>query len=357
MSDFFIPRFEKLTSQPEAEKLLKVFLTGRTVQSFLWIGPEGSGKKTHALALVRTLFCQEGPACEGCPTCKQVLNKTHPDLFWVHRDYFWSEDSKDEKKQEINVNTAKRLAEKLNQAPFSAPCKVAILPDADNMSDLAQDVLLKTLEEPPASSIIILIGKKTSAFRSTILSRCRPIRFASLSNQAVETILVQSHGWQTDSAHQAALESNGNLVLAMKAGDENWISFRKKVCEDFDKAFQGSDEIWLELGTEYDKWEPEFLGEEELTATQRKAKVHQAALQFYINLWSRRLAGEASIPTALSKLPAEQILRCFQKHQDMIETSNLGTKMIMDHLFLELKEGLKKGSVDDRSFMELSVQI
>jgi hypothetical protein len=357
MSDFVIPRFEKLTSQPEAEKLLKVFLTGRTVQSFLWIGPEGSGKKTHALALVRTLFCLDGPECQGCPTCKQVLNKTHPDLFWVHRDYFWSEDSKDEKKQEINVNTAKRLAEKLNQAPFSAPCKVAILPDADNMSDLAQDVLLKTLEEPPASSIIILIGEKTSAFRSTILSRCRPIRFASLSIQAVEAILVQSHGRQRDVAHQAALESNGNLVLAMKAGDENWVSFRIKVCEDFDKAFQGPDEIWLELGTEYDKWEPEFLGEEELTATQRKAKVHQAALQFYINLWSRRLAGEASIPTALSKLPAEQILRCLQKHQDMIETSNLGTKMIMDHLFLELKEGLKKGLVDHRSFMELSVQI
>ena len=356
MFDFVVPRLEQLTSQPEAEKLLKGFLAQRSVQSFLWVGPEGSGKKTHALALVRSLFCQEGPQCPGCATCKQVLNKTHPDLFWVHRDYFWSEESKDEKKQEINVNTAKRLAEKLNQAPFSAPFKVAILPEADNMSDVTQDVLLKTLEEPPANTLIILIGEKTSEFRSTILSRCRPIRFGALSTQTVETILVKNHGWEADTAHQAALESNGNLVLAMKAGDENWVSFRKKVCDDFDKALQGRDEVWLELDSEYDKWEPEFLGDEELTANQRKGQVHQAALQVYINLWFRRLVGGASIPRGLTNLAPDQILRCLQKHQDMIQT-NLGTKMIMDHLFLELKEGLKKGQVDGRSFMELSVQI
>jgi hypothetical protein len=356
MSDFVIPRLEQLNSQPEAEKLLKGFLAQHSVQSFLWVGPEGSGKKTHALALVRSLFCQEGPQCAGCATCKQVLNKTHPDLFWVHRDYFWSEESKDEKKQEINVNTAKRLAEKLNQAPFSAPFKVAILPEADNMSDVTQDVLLKTLEEPPANTLIILIGEKTSEFRSTILSRCRPIRFGALSTQTIENILVKSHGWEANTAYQAALESNGNLVLAMKAGDENWVSFRKKVCEDFDKALQGGDEVWLELGSEYDKWEPEFLGDEELTANQRKGQAHQAAFQVYINLWSLRLAGGASIPQGLTNLSPDQILRCLQKHQDMIQT-NLGTKMIMDHLFLELKEGFKNGRVDDRSFMELSVQV
>jgi hypothetical protein len=356
MSDFVVPRLEQLTSQPEAEKLLKGFLAGRAVQSFLWVGPEGSGKKMHALALVRTLFCQEGPQCAGCPTCKQVLNKTHPDLFWVSRDHFWSEDAKDEKKQGIVVGVAKNLTDKLNRAPFSAPCKVAVIPDADGLNQDAQNVLLKTLEEPPANTIIILVAEKTSEFLPTVLSRCRPIRFAALSTNAVETILTQSHGWPADKAHQAALESNGNLVMAVKAGDENWMSFRKKVSDDFDKALQASDAVSLGLASEYDQWEPEFLGEEELTATQRKGQVHQAALQVYINLWSRRMAGETSIPQGLTKLPPDQILRCLQKHQDMIQT-NLGTKMIMDHLFLELKDGFKKGRVDDRSFMELSVKV
>jgi hypothetical protein len=355
MSDFVIPRFEHLTSQHEAEKLLKGFLERRVVQSFLWIGPEGSGKKTHALALTRTLFCQEGSGCQGCPTCKQVLNKTHPDFFWVSRDHFWSEDSKDEKKQGIVVGVAKNLTDKLNRAPFLAPYKVAVIPDADSLNQDAQNVLLKTLEEPPAKTIIILIAEKTSEFLPTVLSRCRLIRFAALSSKTMETIMVTDHGWQKDAAHQAAIESNGNLILAMKASDENWISFRKKVCEDMDKSLRGPDEVWLGLVSEYDQWEPEFLGDEELTATQRKARVHQATLQVYINIWSRRLAGDV-IPTGLTNLPPEQILRCLQKHQDMIQT-NLGTKMIMDHLFLELKEGLKKGNMDNRSFMELSVRI
>jgi hypothetical protein len=357
MSDFAVPRLEQLTIQPDAEKLLKGFLASRSVQSFLWVGPEGSGKKTHALALTRSLFCQAGPDCPGCPTCRQVLSKNHPDLFWVHRDYFWTDKEDDKKKQGIVVSTAKRLAEKLNQAPLSAPMKVAVIPNADDLNKDAQDVLLKTLEEPPPNTLIILISEKPGEFLSTVLSRCRPIRFAALPDRIVENILIKNYGWQADLAHQAALESNGNLTLAMKLGNEIWSDFRKKVCEDFDKAIQGSDEIWLGLGNEYDKWEPDFLGDEEITASQRKDKVHQAALQFYINLWSRRFAGEEPIPTGLSRLPAEQVLRCLQKHQDMISTTNLGTKMIMDHLFLELKEGLKKGSVDDRSFMELSVQI
>jgi hypothetical protein len=356
MSEFAVPRLERLTSQPDAEKLLKGSLSGNLVQSLLWVGPEGVGKKTHALALIRSLFCQEGPDCPGCPICTQVLNKSHPDLFWVHRDYFWTDVEQDKKKQGIVASTARRLESKLNQAPLSAPLKVAVIPDADSLNDVAQNILLKTLEEPPANTLIILIAEKTSEFLPTVLSRCRPIRFAALSTRAVEDILVENHGWQADSAHQAALDSNGNLVLAMKLGDEIWVGFHKKVCEDLDKTFQGPDEVWLALGNEYDKWEPEFLGDEDITANQRKAQVHHAALQFYINLWSRRLMGEAPTPPGLSRLPVEQVLKCLQKHQDMIGT-NLGTKMIMDHLFLELRDGLKKGYIDDRSFMELSVQI
>src|ERR1041385_8672579 len=107
MSDgFVVPRIEKLDSQPEAQKLLKGLLTNRGVQTFLWTGPEGSGKKTHALALVRTLFCQEGLRCVGCAVCRQVLNKTHPDLFWLERE---------EGKNEISVE-ADRKSTRLNSS-------------------------------------------------------------------------------------------------------------------------------------------------------------------------------------------------------------------------------------------------
>jgi hypothetical protein len=326
------------------------------VQSFLWTGPEGAGKKTHALSLARSLFCQQGTSCFGCPSCKQVLAKTHPDLFWVDREHFWHDDPDEKKKKELTVKVALNLSEKLHRAPLSAPLKVAVIPDASEMNESAQNVLLKTLEEPPAKTLIILIAEKTGDFLATVLSRCRIVRFPALSTEAVETALVQGHGWDRKKAREAALGSNGNLVLALKSIDPNWMDFHDKVCADLDRVLQGSDDAWLKLVSEYDQWEPEFLGDAEITATQRKAKVTEAALQAYLGLWSRRLSNEAETPKSLSTLPADQVLKCLRKHQDMV-ASNLGTKMIMDHLFLELCEGFKTGAIDDRSFMELSVQI
>ena len=356
MKPMEMPSLENLESQPEVQKLLKKFIAKPGEQTFLWAGPEGSGKKSYALALVRALFCGEGPACAGCATCRQVLNKTHPDLFWVHRDFFWSEDPNDRKKQGIVVDVAKRLAEKLNQAPFSAPFKVAVVLDSESLNKDAQNVLLKTLEEPPANTVIILLAEKTGNFLPTVLSRCRLIRFPALSTDKVENILVQSYAWKRDEAKNAAQESNGNLALALKYGDGNWREFRDKVCADWDKVLQGPEEEWLALVGEYDKWEPEFLSEAERTATQRKAEVITAAFQVYLGLWSRRLSREVEIPPKLTSLPADVVLRCLQKHQDMILT-NLSAKMILDHLFLELREGFQKGEIPNQSFMEMAVKI
>jgi hypothetical protein len=296
---------------------------------------------------VRSLFCQEGPDCPGCATCKQVLSKTHPDFFWIERE---------EGKNEITVEVMRELDKKLSNAPFSAPVKVAVIAEANRMNANAQNSFLKTLEEPPANTLIILIAEKTSDFLPTVLSRCRMIRFHSLSTTVLEGLLTECYGWDKKEAQKAARESNGNLTLAMKFGDENWTLFRDKVCEDLDRVFQGPDEEWLALVGEYDQWEPDFLGDEEMTATQRKSQVLRAALQVYLGFWSRRLSGEVEIPAKLSYLPADQVLKSLQKHQDMIPVY-LGTKMIMDHLFLELRDGFKKGVLDNRSFMEMSVQI
>ena len=347
MAEFIVPRLEKLNSQPEVQKLLKGLLEHPGVQTFLWVGPEGSGKKTHVLAFVRSLFCQEGPDCPGCPTCRQVLSKSHPDFFWLARS---------EGKNDITVEATRELDRKLSNAPFSAPCKVAVVAEADYMNIDAQNAFLKTLEEPPAKSILILLSEKTGDFLPTVLSRCRQVRFPALPATTIAAILEKAYGWKKPEAQNAAQEANGNLTLALKLGDEAWAQFRDKVCSDFDRAFQGPDEEWLALVNEYDQWEPDFLEDVERTATQRKSEVLQSALQVYLGLWLRRLSGEVPVPGKLSSLPPEEILKCLQKHQDMIPRY-LNTKMILDHLFLELREGIKKGELSNPSFMEMSVQI
>lgn len=347
MAEFTVPRLERLHSQSDVQKLLKGLLENPGVQTFLWMGPEGSGKKTHVLALVRSLFCTDGPDCPGCATCKQVLAKSHPDFFWVGRP---------EGKNEITVETTRELDKKLSNAPFSAPCKVAVIAEADYMNFDAQNAFLKTLEEPPAKSFIILLAEKTGDFLPTVLSRCRLVRFPALPANMITSILEKDYGWKKTEAQNAAQEANGNLTLALKLGDEAWAQFRDKVCSDFDRTLQGPDEEWLALVNEYDQWEPDFLEDVERTATQRKSEVLQAALQVYLGLWSGRLSGEVKVPEKLTSLPPDAVLRCLQKHQDMIPMY-LNAKMILDHLFLELREGFKKGSILNQSFMELSVQI
>jgi len=357
VAEFVPPRLDKLETQPEVQKLLLGHLKNQKTQTFLWTGPEGSGKRTHAFALVRFLFCQEGPNCAGCATCKQVLNRSHLDFFWVHREHFWSKDEKDRKKGEVITDVIRHLQEKLNRAPLSAPLKVAVIENAEKMNENAQDAFLKTLEEPPEKTLIILLAEKTSRFKPTVLSRCQRIRFPALSPTAVATALIRGQGWEKVKAQRAAQEAEGNLALALKFGDPVWVEFHDKVCADMDRALQGGDEEWLNLVVEYDRWEPDFLGDEELTANQRKAKVLTEVFQTYLGLWSRRLAGTAEVPTKLRSLPADVVMACLQKYQDMVATTYLSPKMLLDHLFLELRDGFQKGILPNRPFSEMAVQI
>lgn len=354
MAEFVTPRLEKLHSQPEARKLLLTLKNRTGVQTFLWTGPKGVGKKTHALALARTLFCRQGEDCQGCPDCRQVLSKSHPDFYWVDRQHFWSDKEEDRKKQGIIVNTTKLLAQKLAQAPFSAPLKIAVIPNVGEMNDDAQNVLLKTLEEPPAHSLIILIDEEKGDLLPTVLSRCRPVRFAALPDKVLENLLVEGHGWEASEARKAAMNAQGSLTLALREADPQWREFRDKVEKDLDMVLSGPEEGWLALAGEYDQWEPDILDDRERTATQRKTQVLALAFEVWTGLWRKRIGGEAPLPPHWGGLPPADMLQSLSRHQEMI-FSNLQARMILDHLFMELRDGVQKGEINHRPLTELTI--
>lgn len=347
MAEFIVPRLEKLDSQPEVQAVLKRLLEQKAVQTMLWTGPAGSGKKTYVLALVRALFCEDGIDCAGCQACGQVLRLTHSDLFWLENE---------EGKNEISVEAVRDLEKKLSNAPLSAPVKVAVIPDADKMNRDAQNAFLKTLEEPPAKTLVILLAERTAGFLPTVLSRCRPVRFGALSTAVVESLLVKPYGWEKPKAQAAAEFAGGDLTLALKFADPHWMDFTGKVQADFDRALTGGEEAWLQTATQYDQMEPDFLEEQTLSAAQRKAEVAKAALRTYAGVWNRRLLNPESIPGPFKNLPPDQVLSSLRKHLDIIP-SYLSPRMVLDHLFLELREGLKTGKISQVSFIESAVQI
>lgn len=197
----------------------------RTAHAYVFVGPDGVGKRLVARNIAQALFCERIPddeldACGECPACKQVRAGTHPDLLTV---------ACPEGKRELPIeliagSTENRgregLCRDLALRPMSAERRIAVIDDADKMNEESANALLKTLEEPPPGSILFLISASLDALLPTIRSRCQPIHFHALPEQDVAELLLEL-GLTADAgaAQQAAALSEGGLATARQLLD------------------------------------------------------------------------------------------------------------------------------------------
>jgi DNA polymerase-3 subunit delta' len=170
----------------------RVVRRGRLAHAYLFTGPAGIGKRLFAQELAKALLCEATDrgqggekgllleACDRCPACLQVEAGTHPDYFTAGRP----EDS-----LEVPIAVIRELCRNLSLKPARSRGKVAVLDDADDLNDAAANCFLKTLEEPPPRSVLILIGTSEERQLPTIVSRCQVIRFAPLSDALVAELL------------------------------------------------------------------------------------------------------------------------------------------------------------------------
>jgi len=145
----------------------------RLASTFLFLGPEGIGKRTFAWKLAQTLLCPRATdfhPCGTCPSCRQVLAGEHPDLEYVCRAADRNQITLDQLVGDKSDREG--LCQKISMKPYYGGRKVAILDDADDLRQEGANALLKTLEEPPPQSVIILIGTAEQRQLPTIRSRC-----------------------------------------------------------------------------------------------------------------------------------------------------------------------------------------
>ncbi len=180
----------------EIDKLRLSAASGRLAHAYAFVGPSGIGKKCFAVELAKCLLCDRHSdaqlqACGDCASCQQVDAHTHPDLIYV---------SVPEGKSELPIKLfigekesrgKEGLCHDLSLKPMSARRRVAIIDDADWMNEESSNALLKTLEEPPPQSILILIATSTDQLLPTIRSRCQVVTFQPLSPTDVEKLLIQ----------------------------------------------------------------------------------------------------------------------------------------------------------------------
>jgi DNA polymerase-3 subunit delta' len=205
---------------------------GRLASTFLFVGPGGIGKRKFALKLAQALLCERRPAelldpCEHCPACAQVLAGTHPDLDVV---------SKPADKSFIPValligdkehRMHEGLCHKIGLKPFAGGRKVAIIDDADDLNLEGANALLKTLEEPPPRSVLILIGTSADRQLPTIRSRAQMIRFRPLDNETVARLLLENKiAADPQKAARLAMHSGGSVARASELADPALWSFR-----------------------------------------------------------------------------------------------------------------------------------
>jgi DNA polymerase III subunit delta' len=166
---------ETIEGQPRAVGLLRRALESeRVAHAYAFVGPAGSGRTTTALAFAAALLCETGLGCGRCRGCRLGAERKHPDL---HVIVPTPPESNPKGARALRIGAVRQLEREAALRPVMAPRKVFVLDDADRMTGETPQAILKTLEEPPAHTVLILILARARAVPATVISRCQLVRF------------------------------------------------------------------------------------------------------------------------------------------------------------------------------------
>lgn len=187
---------------------------GKVAHSFLFSGPVGVGKKLTARAFAGALNCRNfnGDACGACRDCRLMEAGNHPNLQLV------CPTDKDGDEAPEGLIRIDRVREIQNALRFKADGKKVVIVDgADRMQPAAANAFLKTLEEPPEGSVIILVSSHATELLPTILSRCQKINFRPLPEDVIAAVLSRQKGLNRNDAEMIARQSCGSISIALKS--------------------------------------------------------------------------------------------------------------------------------------------
>ena len=232
------------------KKLIQSVKENRIAHAQLFLGPEGTGKLALAIAYAQYINCtnkRENDSCGECPSCKKFNALAHPDLHFIFpsttnknvkkdpesdlfltewREYLTSCDCYaslpnwynaldiENKQGLINVRDASTIIRKLNLKSYEAEYKVVIIWMAERLNTEAANRLLKLVEEPPEKTLFILVSENQEELLMTIRSRTVLMKIPKLTYNDVCEALVKKFNCNAENAHNAAVLSNGNWILA-----------------------------------------------------------------------------------------------------------------------------------------------
>jgi DNA polymerase III subunit delta' len=210
---------EIIGHEKQVETLRQSLVNGRLHHAYLFIGPDGVGKRTLAVALAQAIHCMEleSDFCGGCGACRAVQKGNHADVRFLEPL---------SNKRDISIQQVRELEKALSLRSFSGRQKVAIIDPATSMNWSAQNALLKTLEEPPQGCVLMLVASNVGGLLPTVRSRALAFSFAPLPRQLIVSYLISRKDKTKEQAQCLAALAMGSLGTASKIETEKLIEKR-----------------------------------------------------------------------------------------------------------------------------------
>lgn len=235
----------------EISVLVNSLSTGRVPHALLFSGPEGVGKRLVALAFARALNCSSFSAdsCGRCADCALFDSGTHPNLLLA------GPTDKDGLPTPEGLIRIERVREIQNSLKYRVERgkKVVIIDSADRMMTAASNAFLKTLEEPPADSVIILVTSRSSDLLPTIISRCQRMNFRPLPAGAIAGYLAKKTGLAGPDAEEAARLSGGSFSKAFGYAGGGEYGRIREIAEEVSAITPADTDCALRLAAELSK--------------------------------------------------------------------------------------------------------
>jgi DNA polymerase-3 subunit delta' len=234
--------FDRLAGNQRVKDVLRGMIAAQRVPgALLFAGEDGVGKKLFALEVAKALNCRSpkgSEACDQCASCVRIKGSVFPpynDSDADKKRIVWSDHADvglvRPYNRIIRVDQMRDVEREANFRPYEGAARIFIIEEADRLNEASSNALLKTLEEPPPTSYLILTTARTATLLPTIRSRCQMIRFSPLTAQEIEAHLARDKRFAATDAGLLARVARGSLGRALSTDLEDYRRQREAMLD------------------------------------------------------------------------------------------------------------------------------